>query len=287
MSDIVKIKKVPFMGTDLVAAKDTEDQIWVGVSWICKGLGLSKSQKDTQIQNIQNEEPLKQGCLKFQAGVFDANNATLALKLDFVPLWLAKISITPKMKEENPELANRLIEYQLKAKDVLAAAFVSQEYSPNMSEDEIVAKALAITNRRVQELTLKNAEQQKVITKQSQQIEVMKPKAKYCDIVLACKDLITITVIAKDYGKSAEWMNEYLHKKKIQYKRDGVWVLYQEYCGNGYTGTKTHTYTNSQGQDISKIHTYWTQKGRLFLYELLKTDGILPCIEQEEYAVCV
>lgn len=287
MSDIVKIKKVPFMGTDLVATKDTEDQIWVGVRWICNGIGLSKNQRDRQIQKIKSDSVLSKGAENFQLPTKGGKQDILCMKLDFVPLWLAKISITPKMQEENPGLVNRLIEYQLKAKDVLAAAFVSQEYSPNMSEDEIVAKALAITNRRVQELALKNAEQQKVITEQSQQIEVMKPKAKYCDIVLACKDLITITVIAKDYGKSAEWMNEYLHKRKIQYKRDGVWVLYQEYCGNGYTGTKTHTYTNSQGQDISKIHTYWTQKGRLFLYELLKTDGILPCIEQEEYAVCV
>ena len=46
------------------------------------------------------------------------------LKLDFVPLWLAKISITPTMEQETPELAEKLMEYQLKAKDVLAAAFM-------------------------------------------------------------------------------------------------------------------------------------------------------------------
>lgn len=132
------------------------------------------------------------------------------------------------------------------------------------------------------ELTLKNTEQQKVIAEQSQEIEVMKPKVKYYDIVLACEDLIAITVIAKDYGMSAEAMNDYLHKKRIQYKRDGVWVLYQEYCNKGYTGTKTHTYFNSKGESVVKIHTYWTQKGRLFLYDILKADGILPCIEQED-----
>lgn len=165
----------------------------------------------------------------------------------------------------------------------------------NMSDDDFIAKALVLANKKLETLALKNAEQQKVITEQSQEIEVMKPKARYYDIVLACKDLITITVIAKDYGMSAESMNDYLHKKRIQYKRDGVWVLYQEYCDKGYTGTKTHTYINSKGEPISKIHTYWTQKGRLFLYDVLKADGILPCIEredcacieQEECVVCV
>lgn len=152
----------------------------------------------------------------------------------------------------------------------------------NMSDDDFIAKALILANKKLETLTLKNAEQQKVITQQSQEIEVMKPKARYYDIVLACEDLITITVIAKDYGMSAEAMNDYLHKKRIQYKRDGVWVLYQEYCNKGYTGTKTHTYFNSKGESAAKIHTYWTQKGRLFLYDILKADGIFPCIERED-----
>ena len=49
------------------------------------------------------------------------------LKIDYVPLWLAKISITPTMQNEHPELADKLLQYQLKAKDVLAAAFLPQK----------------------------------------------------------------------------------------------------------------------------------------------------------------
>lgn len=64
--------------------------------------------------------------MKFRAGVFDKNNKTLALKLDYVPLWLAKITVTPAMQENNPTLVEKLIEYQLKAKDALAAAFLQQ-----------------------------------------------------------------------------------------------------------------------------------------------------------------
>lgn len=49
----------------------------------------------------------------------------------------------------------------------------------------------------------------------------------------------------------------------------------------GLTSTKTHSYTDGNGLDHSVIHTYWTQKGRLFIYDLMKTDGVLPIIERE------
>lgn len=127
----LEIKKVPFMGTELMAARDADGQIWAGVSYICNGIGLTKHQKDRQVTTVQTDEVLQEGCLKFEAGVFDPNNETVALKLDFVPLWLAKISITPTMKAEHPELAKTLKEYQLKAKDVLAAAFLPNHVSTN------------------------------------------------------------------------------------------------------------------------------------------------------------
>lgn len=69
--------------------------------------------------------------MKFQAGVFDPNNATMALRLDFIPLWLAKISITPAMKADKPELVETLKQYQLKAKDALAAAFLPSYAMPD------------------------------------------------------------------------------------------------------------------------------------------------------------
>ena len=118
-----------------------------------------------------------------------------------------------------------------------------------------------------------------------QQLLEMQPKVSYYDIVLQCEDLLRITSIAKDYGWSAEKMNKKLHEKGIQYKTpDGQWLLYQKYAGQGYTATKTHVFTGSSGIERSKIHTYWTQKGRLFIYDLLKKDGILPEIEKEAIA---
>lgn len=117
------------------------------------------------------------------------------------------------------------------------------------------------------------------IAVQGQQITELKPKASYYDVVLNSKDLISATKIAKDYGKSAIWLNNYLHEHGIQFKQGDIWILYQKYAQQGYTSTKTSVYNGSDGNEHTKVHTYWTQKGRLFIYDLLKSDGILPLIE--------
>lgn len=118
---------------------------------------------------------------------------------------------------------------------------------------------------------------------QNQQIVEMKPKASYYDVVLNCKDLVAISVIAKDYGWSANRMNQYLHDKGIQYKQGNkIWLLYHKYAEMGYTSTKTHSYHGSDGTIHTKVHTYWTQQGRLFIYGILKAHGILPTMEQED-----
>jgi len=127
---------------------------------------------------------------------------------------------------------------------------------------------------------LRNAALTEMVSIQNQQITEMRPKAGYFDVILACKDAVAITTIAKDYGKSGQWMNDYLHTLGIQFKQGNIWLLYQKHAENGYTCTRTHPYIGSDGEQHSKVHTYWTQKGRLFIYETLKTHGYLPLIEQ-------
>lgn len=127
----------------------------------------------------------------------------------------------------------------------------------------------------------KNKELMAAVAIGQQQIAEMKPKATYYDVVLKCRDAVNISVIAKDYGWSAMRMNEYLHEKGIQYKQGTIWLLYQKYAPNGYTKTNTHIYEDSKGIQHTKVHTKWTQKGRLFIYEQLKADGVYPQIEME------
>lgn len=148
-----------------------------------------------------------------------------------------------------------------------------------LANPDILINALTeLKKEREEKLAL-----QQTIAIQNQQIVEMKPKASYYDVVLNCKDLVAISVIAKDYGWTANHMNQCLHEKGIQFKQGKkIWLLYKEYAEMGLTSTKTHTYSGSDGSTHSRPHTYWTQKGRLFIYDLLKKDGILPIMEQED-----
>lgn len=143
--------------------------------------------------------------------------------------------------------------------------------------DALIGALQAYKAERMQRLVL---EAENAI--QKQQLIEMQPKASYYDVVLNSPDLVSITEISKDYGWSAQRMNDYLHTKGVQFKQgDRIWILYQKHAEKGYTSTKTHTYSATDGTIHTRVHTYWTQKGRLFIYDLLKADGILPLIEQE------
>lgn len=117
-----------------------------------------------------------------------------------------------------------------------------------------------------------------------QQIAELKPKASYYDLILQCPSLLSVTEIAKDYGLSAKALNKMLHDLGVQFNQSGVWFLYSKYQSYGYTQTKTQNYSRPDGTQGARTHMYWTQKGRLFLYDLLKRRGVLPMIERTEAA---
>ena len=129
-----------------------------------------------------------------------------------------------------------------------------------------MADALDARDKKIALLEVQNAE--------------LQPKADYCDVILQCADLVTTSVIAKDYGYSAKRFNKLLHELKIQFKQGDIWLLYQKYAAKGWSQTKTHKYTGGDGQQHCKVHTYWTQKGRIELYHILKRNGIAPMIER-------
>lgn len=129
MNGELEIRKVPFLGAELMAARDNDGQIWAGVRWMCNGIGLNENQARNERKRIQQDNVLSKGGSNLTLPTNGGLQETLCLKLDFVPLWLAKISITPIMEAEMPDVADRLEQYQLRAKDVLAAAFLPEQYS--------------------------------------------------------------------------------------------------------------------------------------------------------------
>lgn len=142
------------------------------------------------------------------------------------------------------------------------------------SPDMIMKRALQIANKRVENLQLESAQQKQIIHE-------LQPKATYYDLILQNTSLLSITLIAKDYGMSGTALNKKLHELGIQYLQSQTWLLYAKYQDKGYTSSKTQNYVRTDGTQGSKLHTYWTQKGRLFIYDLLKQQGILPIIEKE------
>ena len=150
--------------------------------------------------------------------------------------------------------------------------FIQVEKDYN-SPEKIMARALRIAEQELSTLRLEN----KV---KDQQIAELTPKATYYDLILQCKDLLSVTEIAKDYGMGATGFNKMLYEFGIQYKQSGVWFLYAKYQSEGYTQTKTQNYPKPDGTQGSRTHMYWTQKGRLFLYDFLKSKDVLPMIER-------
>lgn len=158
-------------------------------------------------------------------------------------------------------------------------AWVFDEVLPSIRRHGLYAIDEILDNDELleQALTRLRAERVKRLTAEQALLEAA-PKVSYYDIVLQSPTLMPITAIAKDYGLSAKKLNRLLADEHIQFKQSGIWYLYAEYAKCGYTQSKTHLLESGK----TVMHTYWTQKGRLFIYDLLKNRcGILPVIERQ------
>lgn len=102
----------------------------------------------------------------------------------------------------------------------------------------------------------------------------------YVDTILQSRDTVSVTAMAQDYGQSAKAFNILLRNMRIQHKVGQQWIVYAKYLQCGYVQSETFTYTRSDGSTAARLCTKWTQKGRLFLYDTLKSHGIIPLIEQ-------
>ena len=163
---------------------------------------------------------------------------------------------------------NKALEWKLK----YIEAFNHMEAELN-SPERIMARALKIAEEKLTLLTSENAMQKQIIGE-------LQPKANYVDRILQNRGLVTITQIAKDYGMSGYKLNKILHELGVQYKQGTQWLLYSKYHDKGYTHSYTVDIIRTDGREDVVMETKWTQKGRLFLYELLKSKDIYPTIEK-------
>lgn len=183
--------------------------------------------------------------------------------------------ITMKQVEEligNPDF---IIQAMQRLKDANERAeTLKKMVDEQMSYVEIIKTKQREMTQTIEDLGESIKQKDFQIDLRDQKIKKMQPKVSYCDLVLSCQGALPITVIAKDYGWSAQRLNQFLYKKGVQYKCGNVWVLYQRYADRGLISTETNVQTNH-----AIIHTNWTQKGRLFIYNLMQAEGYVPMVE--------
>lgn len=183
---------------------------------------------------------------------------------------------------------NMFYRLAMKAKNEAAERFqaiVADEILPTLRKhgvyatSDFLAKTLADPTWAIGVLTELKAKREEAALLKVQLAEA-KPKVDYYDCILQCSELVATSAIAKDYGYSAKKFNKLLNKLGVQFRQGEMWLLYQKYARLGWSQTKTFSFTDTNGRQHCKVHTYWTQKGRIELYRLLKNHQIIPLIEQ-------
>ena len=229
-------------------------------------------------------------------GFVDNSKGTEYVRWNTVRQYLKDIGFSQEVAKDDFIPENTFYRLAMKAKNEVAEKFqakVADEIIPSirkhggyiagqetMSDEELLAKALMVAQNKIAEKQKHIEELTKEVNVKNQVIGELKPKADYTDKILQNKGLVTITQIAKDYGMSGAEMNAKLHELGIQFKQSGQWLLYSRYHGRGYTHSETVDIVRTDGRPDVKMNTKWTQKGRLFLYNKLKENEILPMIEK-------
>ena len=186
----------------------------------------------------------------------------------------------PTCGEYLPE--NMFYRLAMKASNAAAQKFqakVADEILPAIRQHGLYINPNAPINPNFLRRMADELEQRdKQIAALSAEVNLLRPKADYCERILQSDEALPVTVIAKDYGMSAIKFNELLRKLNVQYKVGKTWVLRQLYANMGYVKTVVYEI----GEHITRTLTYWTQKGRMFLYNLLKKTGVVPLLERNE-----
>ena len=135
-------------------------------------------------------------------------------------------------------------------------------------------RALADTEEKRLALLAENEAQRQVIAD-------FEPVRQYVDTILHSKGSLATSQIAADYGISARALNRILHEDGIQHKVNSQWILYREHMGKGWTDSRTIQFIHSDSRPDAKMMTYWTQKGRMMIHDLLARRGIVPVMDRE------
>ena len=163
--------------------------------------------------------------------------------------------------------------------------WVTSEVLPTIRKHGMYAKEELLDNPDLLiEVATQLKEERTLRLVAEQRVNELQPKADYYDSILNNQGLVTISKISKNYGMSAVKFNQLLHDLGVQFNQSGTWLLYSKHQAKGYTHIEPFDYTDANGKQQVKTRMKWTQKGHIFIYELLKQNGILPMIEIDDIA---
>ena len=172
------------------------------------------------------------------------------------------------------DMAKEICMLQRNEKGKLARQYFLQLEKDWNSPEKVMARALQIADRKIKSLEAENEQQRQIIAD-------FEPIKHYVDTILESPGAMATSQIAADYDMSARRLNKILHEEGIQHCVNGQWILYRKYMGQGYTKSKTFTFDRSDGRPDAKTQTYWTQKGRLKIHEVLTARGIMAIMDRE------
>ena len=190
---------------------------------------------------------------------------------------------------ENPKGGRPQIEYALSIGMAKELSMVEGNEKGKQARKYFIAceeNRKELSRKEILMIALKAEEEKEKLALENKNLKAenleLQHQSEYARSVLQSKKTVLVTQIAQDYGMTAIRFNALLRDLRIQRKVNGQWILYGEYLGKGYVHSATHNYTHSNGSPDVSLNTEWTQKGRLFLYEELKRNGILPLIERSD-----
>ena len=228
MSNIIT-KEVDFNGATLMAVQTKDDgKIYGGVKWFCDGLGMSENQRIHQTSKIQDDAVLAKGVRKILLPTKGGKQEVLCIELHFLPLWLAKINANII---DNPEIQEKLIDYQLHAADVLAAAFLGQSQQAQPRSTSRIKPAVKDAFDAAEYLQTKLGVKPGIA-----QAACLRSVEKNCGLdlteiakLLPAADhdtgFLNATEIGKRIGLSAAKTNLLLVDKGLQVKKEDKWRL--------------------------------------------------------------
>lgn len=247
------VKQVKFMEDTLTCIKN-DDGVYVGIRWICQGLKLSDRQGQHQIAKVQSDVVLSQGVRKIGLLTNQGNQQVFCLEITYLPLWLAKINANIV----EPEIQGKLVEYQLRAKDVLADAFVSQT-NPQV-------------NPSIPQLPQTYQEALRMLADSMDTIVINAPKVIAFDKFMSSKGNQTISQAAKALGTGRDRLFRFLRDRGILMSTNEP---YQKFIAAGY-----FTVTEGTSRGYGQFQTLVTPSGIGFIYEVMESE-YRHCVPKE------